>query len=276
MKYFDVSKTVKEKGPGFLQKMPVFVLKLIERIICQEKMNNILTKYANIEKLEFLNAMIDEFKIKIEIEGHENLPENGRCFFFSNHPFGIIDGLILTKIISDKYGEIKAIGNEMFLLIPQLRPFIAAVNVFGKNPKEYVAALDQIYESNIPITHFPAGEVSRLYEKKVQDCKWQKSFITKAVSTKRDVVPIFFHGRNSNLFYSIYLIRKFFGIKTNIELMLLPREMFRKQRKTIKVKIGKPIPWDTFNNKTPHVEWAQRLKEHVYRTGKNKESNIEI
>jgi putative hemolysin len=236
----------------------------------EEELNLVLNKHSDDFGVDFLSKIIVEFNLKLEIEGKENLPESGRCFFASNHPFGIIDGLVLTHTVSQKYGSLKAIGNDAFMFIPQLRPLIAAVNVFGRSSKEYIKALDDTYDSEIPITHFPAGLVSRRFDGKVQDSEWQKSFITKAVSSKRDIVPFFFYGKNSRLFYMIHATRQLLGIKMNIELMLLPREMFRKKNGVIKVKIGKPIPYTVFDDSLTHREWAKKVRAHVYEMGKNK------
>jgi putative hemolysin len=126
---------------------------------------------------------------------------------------------------------------------------------------------------DIPITHFPAGEVSRRYNGKVQDSEWQKSFITKAVSTGRDIVPFHFYGRNSNLFHIINIVRKLFGIKLNIELMLLPREMFRMKNKTIRVVIGEPVKYQSFDKSLSHLEWAQKVRSGVYELGNKKSKN---
>jgi putative hemolysin len=132
------------------------------------------------------------------------------------------------------------------------------------SPKSYVTELEKVYQSDVAITHFPAGEVSRRYNGKIQDRNWHKSFITRAVSCQRDIVPFHFHGRNSNLFYGINLVRRKLGIKTNIELSLLPRELFLKRNKTIRVTIGKPIAWQKFDSSLSHVQWAQKVKDHVY------------
>jgi putative hemolysin len=237
-------------------------------------MNRILDKYSDCGGLNFLINIIEEFNLKLEIEGEENLPENAKCFFVANHPFGVIDGLVLTFIVFKKYGTLKAIANDAFMFVPQLRPLIAAVNVFGRSSKEYVKALNDTYNSEIPITHFPAGIVSRLNNGKVQDSAWQKSFIAKATSSKRDIVPFYFYGRNSNLFYMVYMIRKWFGIKVNIELLLLPREMFKKRNKTIKVKIGKPISYHIFTKFLSYFDWAQKVRFHVYDLENNKSNNF--
>lgn len=265
MKHIDLAKSISESNSAFLKKLPAFLVRWIEKIICQEAMNDILERFKDCHGVEFHRKVIGEFNLEIIYEGLENLPESGKCFFVANHPFGIVDGLILTRTVLEKYGDLRAIGNDAFMLIPNLRPYIAKVNVYGMTQRESITQLESIYRSDLPITHFPAGEVSRKYHGKVQDCEWQKSFITKAVSCQRDIVPFYFHGRNSRLFYGINIVRRLLGIKLNIELMLLPRELFNKRNKTIRVTIGKPVSYQSFTSDHSALFWAQKVREHVYR-----------
>lgn len=265
IKYIDIASTFAKSDSGILKKMPPFMVRILARIVKQDELNHILNKYSGDVGVDFLVKIIEEFHINLEIEGRENLPENGKCFFVANHPFGVADGLVLTRIVSEKYGTLKAIANDAFMLIPQMHPLVAAVNVFGHSSKDYIIALNETYNMDVPITHFPAGLVSRRFNGKIQDPEWQKSFITKAISSQRDVVPFYFYGRNSRLFYAIFIVRQWFGIKMNLELALLPREMFRKKNKTIKVKIGRPLSWQMFDQSKSHVEWAQIVREQVYK-----------
>lgn len=269
-KYIDVTKSIKESNSKLLTKLPPFVIRIISKIVKEKELNEVLNKYSDDIGGDFLKNILKEFNITLEIEGLENLPDNEKCFFASNHPFGIIDGLILTSIVNNKYGHLKAIANDAFDFIPHLKPFIISVNVYGQSSKKHITALENTYQSNIPITHFPAGAVSRITSGKVQDEAWKKSFIKKAIEHKRDIVPFYFHGKNSNLFYSIYRIRQWFGIDQNIELMLLPSEMFKKRNKTIKVTIGKPIRHSSLDNTTSNEEWAQKIRNQVYQLGENK------
>ncbi|MDP3437257.1 MAG: 1-acyl-sn-glycerol-3-phosphate acyltransferase [Bacteroidales bacterium] len=269
-KYIDIEKIISERNAGLLNKLPMFVIRIISKIVYQQETNQLLNKYSNSVGAQFLENVIKEFNIKLEVEGLENLPENRKCFFTANHPFGFADGLIITYLVSKRYGALKAIANDAFMFVPQLHPFIVAVNVFDGSSKDYLRALEQTYREDIAITHFPAGIVSRRRDGKIQDLPWQKSFITKAISSHRDVVPIFFHGTNSRLFYRINSIREFLGIKTNIELMLLPREMFLKRNKTVKVTIGKPISYELFDKTHSHFEWAQIVRSKVYLLGGKK------
>ena len=267
-KYIDVAKSIKESDSKLLTKLPSFVVRLISKIVKEKQINELLNKYSDAIGGDFLQNILKEFNITLEIEGLENLPKNEKCFFASNHPFGIIDGLILTSIVNHKYGHLKAIANDAFDYIPHLKPFIISVNVYGKSSKEHITALEKTYQSNMPITHFPAGAVSRITAGKVQDDVWKKSFVKKAIQHKRDIVPIYIHGKNSNLFYSVYIIRRWFGISQNIELILLPSEMFKKRNKTIKINIGKPIPHSSLDKTASDSEWAQKIRNQVYQLKK--------
>jgi len=138
------------------------------------------------------------------------------------------------------------------------------VDVFGKASKETALKLDELYESDTQIMIFPAGEVSRRNKGTISDIVWQKSFITKAVRHRRDVIPVHISGRNSDLFYIIANLRKKLGIKMYIETLLLPREMMKQKNSTTIIIFGKPVPFQTFTpDKTP-VEWAQNVKGIVY------------
>lgn len=266
-KHIDLDASIRGSKSDVLKKMPPFLVRWLEKLIRQDKMNEILWRYHDSHGVEFHHKVAAELNLKFEIEGIENLPEKGHCFFVANHPFGILDGLTLTRIVLEKYGDLRAIGNDAFMLVPNLRPYIAQVNVYGQTARQSVEALEAIYRSELPITHFPAGEVSRRYQGRIQDGPWQKSFITKAVSCQRNIVPFHFHGRNSLLFYSVNLLRRAIGLKLNLELALLPSEFFRKRNATVRVTIGKPIPWQEFDHSRTAVEWAQEVKRRVYELG---------
>lgn len=276
MPNLDIKTILRSSDSKFLRNMPGIVIWIIAGIIRQKRMNRIMDKYRDYIGVDFLPKIIEELKLNVQIEGLHNLPETGKCFFVANHPFGVADGLILTNTVGQKYGRLKAIGNEAFDYVPNLRPLVTYVNVYGRTPKDYIQALDTIYRSDSPITHFPAGSVSRKDNGKIEDSEWQKSFIGKAISCERLIVPFHFYGRNSRFFYGVYRFRKLFGIKMNLELMLLPHELFNKEGKTIRVRIGKPVSWEKFDKSASHKEWAERLRKHIYELGKAPSADFEF
>ncbi len=273
MKYIDLNKNFKESNTKALQRMPAFLVSIMKKVVMQKELNRVLNKYADDIGVDFLHSIIKEYNITPDVKGLENLPESSKGIFVANHPFGILDGLVLTKTVSDKYGTFKAIGNEAFMFMPQMRPVTAVVNVYGQTSREYVLALDKVYASDVPITHFPAGEVSRRNNGKIQDIEWQKSMITKAIAHKRNIVPFYIHGSNSKLFHFINRARKLVGIKANLELALLPHEMFNKNDRIVKVRIGKAISWEKFDKSKSHKEWAQEVRNYVY---KLKDGDVEF
>lgn len=264
VKYLDLNKAIRESDSGLLKKLPGFVVSLLKRIIHEDEINTILNNLNTRKGVDFHNAVIEYMNLSVEIEGLENLPSDGRCFFIANHPFGVADGLILTKTVLDAYGDFRGIGNDAFRYIPNLTPYIAVVNAYGTTSRSYLEELEKLFAADIPVTHFPAGEVSRRYKGRIQDREWRKSVITRAVVHHRDIVPFYFHGANSRLFYSVFTVRKLLGIQLNLELALLPHEFFNKRNKKLKVTIGKPISWQEFDNRHSHQEWADLLKNHVY------------
>ena len=102
----------------------------------------------------------------------------------------------------------------------------------------------------------------------IKDLAWKKTFISKSVETQRNVIPVHFEGRNSDFFYNLANLCKFLGIKFNIAMLYLADEMFKNRHKTFKVTIGKPIPWQTFDKSRSATEWADYVRELVYKLWK--------
>ena len=194
----------------------------------------------------------------------ENIPRSGRFIFVANHPVGGMDALIIFSMIYDFFPVIVSPSNELLNIVPNLQPLILGLNVFGRTTKETARKLNELFESDKQIMIFPAGEVSRKRKGKISDIVWQKSFITKALQHKRDIIPVFISGRNSALFYTVANMRKFLGIKIYVETLLLPREMLNQRNSTVTLNVGKPISYQTFSDEMAHSEWAQKVKEIVY------------
>jgi len=97
------------------------------------------------------------------------------------------------------------------------------------------------------------------------DLEWKKSFIQKAIAYHRDVVPVFFEGNNSASFYRLANLRKRLRLKTNLEMLFLPNELFRSSHATFRIFFGRPIPWQTFDNSRNLAEWSDWVRDIVYR-----------
>ena len=154
--------------------------------------------------------------------------------------------------------------NDILKKLENFQSLFVAVNKVGSNTKSALKLIDEIYAGDEAVLIFPAGLVSRKQAGVIKDLEWKKSFITKSIENKKDVVPVFIDGKNSDFFYNLASVRKFLGIKTNIEMLYLPDEMVNQKGKEIEINFGKPIPHTVFDNSKTHYEWARLVKEYVY------------
>ena len=260
----DVEDVLRAKSPSLAKAIPGFLINYIKRIVHQDDINLILKNFGHLKDLEFIKPTLEFMGITYKVFGSENLPLSGRYFFVSNHPLGGIDGLVLINELGKHYRNIKSPVNDILMNLESLSGIFLPINKHGGQAKDAIRQLEETYASDSQILYFPFGLCSRKKDGKIQDLVWHKSFITKAVQHKRDVVPAFLSGRNSNFFYNLSNFRKSLGIKANIEMLYLPDEMFRQKEKVIAVVFGKPIPWQTFDNSKSPSEWAEWVKTKSY------------
>ena len=154
--------------------------------------------------------------------------------------------------------------NDLLLHIPNLRSIFIPINKHGAQSRAAASQMEQAYASDHQIITFPAGLCSRKIQGKIQDLDWKKSFIQKAITYQRDIIPIYFDGRNSHFFYNFARIRKALGIRMNYEMIYLPDEMFKSKHSTFRIYFGEPIPWQTFDKKHTTTEWANWVREIAY------------
>jgi putative hemolysin len=149
--------------------------------------------------------------------------------------------------------------------ISNMKSVFVPVNKHGSFARDAAGLLHQAYNSNDQIMVFPAGLASRKIKGKIVDLEWKKHFITKSVEYKRDIIPVFIDGRNSNRFYMIAKLRKLLRIKWNLEMFFLPDETYRHRKKTVTVRFGKPLPYTMFDKSKTQTEWADYVKAIVYK-----------
>ncbi len=266
-KTIDIEQALKAGKSKLLKSLPKFVIAAIAKLIYEEEMNKSIHRNRELQGLEFVDAILDEWNVDRIVKGQENVPKSGRFVFVANHPVGGIDALSFLSALRLFYHEVISPANQLFQYIPNLHPVLLEINVFGINTKETAEKLNLLFQSDIPVMIFPSGEVSRRKRGVIADPAWQKSFVTKSVQFKRDIIPVHISGRNSNLFYFVANLRKVLGIKMYIETALLPHEMMKQRNSQITLRIGKPIPWQRLTTEKSQNEWAQYIRDEVYKIG---------
>ncbi|MEI8271670.1 MAG: 1-acyl-sn-glycerol-3-phosphate acyltransferase [Paludibacter sp.] len=259
----NIAQVLKEKVPN--TKIPTFLVNYLRRIVHEDELNEFLRKYPGLKNLEFIEATLNDLHVSIKIEGKENLPQGGKYIFVGNHPLGGLDGITTGYIIGKEYdNKIKFFSNDILMNVEPLKEMFVPVNKVGSQSKDYAVKMKELYESDYHLITYPAGMCSRKVKGKIVDLEWKKNFISKAIEFQRDVVPVYFEARNSNFFYNLANLRKFLKIKINIEMLYLVDELFKQRGKEFTIRIGKPIPWQTFDKSKSQQQWAGWVKEIVY------------
>ena len=263
----DIEKVLKEKAPN--TKVPKFIVNYLRRIVHEKELNHFFSIYPGLRNLEFIESAFKYLNISTTVEGKENLPRGGKYIFAGNHPLGGLDGITTGYLLGKEYdGKIRFFSNDILMNLEPLREMFVPVNKVGSQSKNHATMMQELYESDNNLLTYPAGMCSRKVKGKITDLEWKKNFITKSVEYQRDVVPIYFEGRNSNFFYNLANLRKFFRIKINIEMMYLVDELYKQKGKNFTIRIGKPIPWQTFDKSKTPTQWAEWVKEIVYSMAK--------
>ena len=264
----DIDKVLQSKMGTKAKWVPRFVVNWLKRIVHQDEINRFIEQEGDKQGVEWIEDALTYLDTKIVVEGAENLPDASdprRYTFVSNHPLGGLDGLALGVVIGRKYeGRVKYLVNDLLMNLQGLAPLFIPINKTGKQSRNFPAIVEAGFSSDNHIIMFPSGLCSRRTNGVIRDLEWKKTFVTKSVETQRDVVPIYFEGRNSDFFYRLANISKALGIKFNIAMLFLADEMFKNQHKTFTVRIGKPIAWQTFDKSKSPMEWAEYVKQQVY------------
>lgn len=274
-KYVDVEGVLKTKAPKLIKWMPGFVIRYLKKKLHEDDINMAMAELSGYHGLEFNQKCLEYLKIKVHSIIHEEIPKEGPVIICSNHPLGGLDGIALIQAVSEFRKDIRFIVNDILLYLKNFGELFVGVNKLGSNARKNLSEIEKIYSSGCAILIFPAGLVSRKQGRVIKDLEWNKSFITQAIKHHVPVIPVFIEGRNSRFFYRFANLRKFLGIKANLEMMLLPDEMFKQKGKEIKIFFGKKISPDTFDKRYTQKQWANALKEFVYSDALKKGESFE-
>jgi len=242
------------------------------------RINRFYKKHKNKKDVAFLNAILNEFRIDFEIpeEDLKRIPKEGSFITISNHPLGGIDGVLLLKLLVEKRPDYKIIANFLLHRIEPLKPYVMPVNPFEdkKEVKSSIAgiknALLHLQDGN-PLGIFPAGEVSTYKNGKlVVDKPWETGTVKLIHRAKVPIIPIYFHAKNSRLFY---LLSK---ISDTLRTAKLPSEVLSQKSRIIKVRIGKPITVKEQENYQELDEFHNFIRKKTYMLANpfEKERNI--
>ncbi|SFC49620.1 GNAT family N-acyltransferase [Flavobacterium phragmitis] len=259
----EVAKAINVEKYGVLGTFSGWILMKVLKI---STLNKIYDRNKHLEDLAFLNGILDEMEIKFEIpeEDLKRLPKDGAYITISNHPLGGIDGILLLKLMLEREPNFKIIANFLLHRIVPMKKYIMPVNPF-ENHKDAKSSVIGIKETlrhlsdGKPLGIFPAGEVSTYKDGKlVVDKPWEEGALKLIRKAKVPVVPIYFHAKNSKLFYWLS------KIDDTLRTAKLPSELLTQKDRVIKVRIGKPISVSEQNEIESFEEYSEFLRKKTY------------
>ena len=259
----EIAKVIHLDKLGFIG---TFIGWLLIKILCISQLNDIYEKHRDKSEMDFLNAVLKEFKIEFEVPKEDlgRIPKSGAFITISNHPLGGIDGILLLKLILEKRSDFKTLSTFLLLRIEPLKKYFIPVNPFEdrKDVKTNLGGIKNALfhlKNGSPLGLFPAGEVSTFRDGKlVVDKPWEEGAIKLIKKAKVPVIPVYFHAKNSRLFYFLS------NISGTLRTAKLPSELLNQKDKIIKVRIGKPITVKEQDNFKTLDEYQNYLRKKTY------------
>ncbi len=239
---------------------------LLLRLTRLQAINRFYEQHKTLGASEFLTAILEHFQIDFQIpdEDFKRIPKTGAFITVSNHPLGAIDGVLLMKLLMLHREDYKVMANFLLHRFEPLASHIFAVNPFENHREARNSVLGfkgamQHVENGHPLGIFPAGEVSTIKDGSIkQDKPWEKPVMKLIQKAQVPVVPIYFHAKNSALFYRLASMKDLFRTAK------LPSEVTSQKYRAIKIRIGKPISLALQNEHQDLTHYTALLRRKTY------------
>ncbi len=267
MMKINVEEVLRLRAPRYYKLIPGAVVRGLEKFIRQDRMNELLAGNSHLSGVDFAEGVLKDLDVTYDIRGEFD-PSDRRVLFVSNHPLGGLDGMVLASAVKKLYegnDRLKFVVNDLLTFVEPLRPIFLGVNTHGSQSHGAASDLDEAFSGDDPIIMFPAGLVSRRQpDGSIADLRWHKMAVNKAISHKRNIIPVHFSGENSKFFYNFARIRTCLGLKFNFEMVRLPAEVFLSEGKRFTITLGQPIKWEELKGGKEAQAQADRLRDTVY------------
>ena len=241
---------------------------LLERTLCFGELNDLYEAADRLDHSDsFSTRVLRSMNVtwRIASGGDAPVPAEGPLVVVANHPFGGIEGMLLTSLMEKFRPDSRVMVNYLLSMIPDVRERFIFVDPFGtskstranmKPIKECLAWLRQGGALGV----FPAGEVSSVDLKsgKVRDPAWSPMIAGLVRKTQATVLPVFFAGHNGPLFNLAGLIHP------RLRTLMLPQQFVNKDGRELTVHIGRPIPWREMEEYAEDRDLIQYLRLRTY------------
>jgi len=276
MDTLNVQEMIEAKKPGFFNKYPSFVNRIILRflnwLLHIEDANEFIRKHKDKKDFEFIEEIFEflDFSYLLTSRDRQRIPSEGKLVIVANHPLGALDGLAILKAVGEIRPDVKVVVNDVLASISQLSDLFLPYNIFSaRAQRQRVSQIVRAFSNEEAVVFFPSAEVSRLKASRVVDGYWYNGPIYFAQKYEVPILPIFVKSRNTIWFYLISSLHKKYSM------FLLPREVFKKRGKNLRLKIGDPIPVRYLKQSPLHPNLLTKmLKKHVYKLARKSRPRV--
>ncbi|MFN4224859.1 MAG: lysophospholipid acyltransferase family protein [Hyphomonas sp.] len=245
-------------------------VRAVERASGQPKLAKLYAHYRQhlAQDVPFFEAAIRLLDLDVSFSASRlaAMPADGPLVVVANHPFGVLDGLVISWLVSLRRRDFRVLTNSVLDAVPEAKPYLLPVDFAGT--REAVAANVAMRREALAhvkgggcIVVFPGGGVAttpRPFDPLAVDDEW-KPFTAKLITQGRaSVTPVFFDGQNSRLFQIAS------HLSLEFRLALVFREVRRRMGETLRVEIGETLPPDRLAAAGKRHGLMEFLREQTY------------
>ncbi len=204
------------------------------------------------------------------------MPQKVPLVIVSNHPFGLLDPVVLGHFIASQRPDLRIMANELIGAFDEVKPHVFAVDVFGgkiatqRNRAPLREAL-KFLRAGGALAIFPSGEVAHYKPGKgVNESPWSAHVGSLVRRTQATVLPVYFPGQNGMLFHAAGLVHR--KLRTG----LIFREFLGRKHAPTEMRVGSPIPFSKLKKFTDNESLTQYLRLHTMVLAKRKKATDSV
>ena len=205
-----------------------------------------------------------DVSVEADLPTDFEFPKSGPLIIIANHPFGIVDPVVLARWAAQFRPDLKVMTNSLLLAMPELEPHIIPVNPFGGEDaaKTNLAPMKEairLLRAGGTLVIFPAGEVAAYrMGRGIEEPAWSRHVGSLVRRTQATVLPVYFPGSNSALFHAAGLLH------SRLRTSLLLREFKRRAGGAVEMRVGHPIPYSRLKKFEDDEALTSYLRIHTF------------
>jgi putative hemolysin len=248
-----------------LQQLPIPAP--LKPFVVPPKIQRLYEQAASGAPEEFLPAFLDAMDVEPVISNTDlaRIPREGPLIIVANHPFGLLEGLVLPRLLDKVRPDVRILANSVLGLVPEMSHRLILVDPFGtkasvwENGKGVRKVLGWLAHGGALLA-FPAGEVSHFdfRQRAITDPRWNENIVRFIRHTRATVLPLFINGANSLRFQLMGMVH------ARLRTAALLHELANKDHRRVEIRVGAPVSWESLRTLGSDGETIRYLRCRTY------------